>query len=158
MNSSPSERLTPQLPPPNPVTTGRHRRQLFRQVTLPVLLAMAGFLGLTVLAWLATAPQARLWSDVSLVFLAVLLSIFLILGVLIVAALSFVLLFLNRRLPPYTRLLQDYSEVARRTARVYSDKAVEPILKTQGFTASARALKRRLSRGGGQASSNQPHE
>jgi hypothetical protein len=117
-------------------------------ITLPSVLALAGFILVCVLAWGATSEKVSVWADVSLVFLAILLLFGLLLGIVINAALAYVVFYLNGMLPPYTRLLQNYSHKARYYTRSYADKLVEPIIKAQTTSASMRRLRRSLGRKG----------
>lgn len=133
-----------QLPEPNPYTMARHRSQVLRQITIPFVIALIIFLVFVVLAWMATSPEASLWADVSISYLAVLLLLGLIIGILFSAAIAYLIIYLNKALPPYTRLIQDYSEQARYYARVYSDKAVKPIIETESNSAKMSTLKRIL--------------
>lgn len=137
-----------ELPEPNPVTTGWHRKQTFRMITLPFILALVGFIAVCLLAWSATSDKASLWADISSVFLAILMIFGLLLGIVINAALAYVVFYMNGILPPYTRLLQNYSHKARYYTRSYADKLVEPIIKAQSTSARWRGLRRSVRRGG----------
>lgn len=133
-------------PEPNPVTMARHRREVFQQITLPFILLGVIFLALVVLAWIATAMQASLWADISIIMLSILLALMLFLGIAILAGIAYLVIYLNRSLPPYTRLVQDYTDQAGHYARVVADKAVAPIIRTHGFSASLHALREALAR------------
>lgn len=133
-------------PEPNPVTMARHRHEVFLQITLPLILLVITFLVLVVLAWIATAMQASLWADISIVFLSVLLAVMLVLGIASLAAIAYLVIYLNKSLPPYTRLVQDYTQQAGHYARVVADKSVAPILRTQGVSASLHALRTGIAR------------
>ena len=135
-----------ELPEPNPVTMGWHRKQVLRMITLPMIVALIGFLAACVLAWSATSAEDSLWADISLSFLAIMLAFGLFLGIIISAGLAYLFFYLTGLLPPYTRLLQDYSDKIRRYTRTYSDKAVEPIIKAESRSAAAKQLRQSLSR------------
>jgi hypothetical protein len=151
MDNLPSQEPAPQidpkpvLPEPNPVTTAKHRGEVFWQVTLPFIIGFGLFLVASVLGWIATSPEASVWADISTVFLISVLFIGFLIMTLVAAALAYLAYYMVRILPPYTRSAQDFSDLTRQYARVYADKIVEPILKIQGFTASSRALKKGLS-------------
>lgn len=134
------------LPEPNPVTMARHRREVFRQITFPLILIVLIFLALVVLAWIATAMQASLWADISIILLSTLLVLMLFLGIAILAGIAYLVIYLNQSLPPYTRLVQDYTDQARHYARLVADKSVAPIMQSRSFSASMRALRAALGR------------
>lgn len=135
-----------ELPEPNPVTTGWHRKQVLRMITLPSILALIAFIAVCVLAWRATSAEASVWADVSLAFLAILLAFGLLLGIILSAALAYLFFYLTGVLPPYTRLLQDYADKARRYTRIYADKTVEPIIKAKSASAATQQLGQSLGR------------
>ena len=110
-------------PEPNPVTMARHRHEVFVQITIPFILLVTIFLVMVVLAWIANAMQASRWADISIVFLSVLLTVMLVLGIAALVAIAYLVIYLNKSLPPYTRLVQDYTQQAGHYARVFADRA-----------------------------------
>jgi len=128
------------LPEPNPITMARHHREVLRQITIPFVIGLAVFLVVAALAWLATASKAAIWANISTVFLVILLFVMFFIITAISAALAVLAYQLVKLLPPYTRRVQDYSELATYYAQVYSDKTIAPIVKTQATSASVRAF------------------
>lgn len=128
------------LPEPNPVTMARHHREVLRQITVPFVIGLAVFLVVVGLAWVATSEQAALWSQISTIYLALVLAILFLILTALSAALAMLTYQLVKLLPPYTRRIQDYSELASYYAEVYSDKTIAPIVKTQATQASVRAF------------------
>ena len=118
----------------------RHHREVLRQITVPFVIGLAVVLFVVGLAWLATASIAAIWADISTMFLIILLFFMFFIFTAVLAALAVLTQQLVKLLPPYTRRLQDYSELATYYAQVYSDKTVAPIVKAQASTASMRAF------------------
>ncbi len=128
------------LPEPNPITMARHHREVLRQITVPFVIGLAVFLFVVGLAWLATASKAAIWADISTMFLIILLFFMFFIFTAVLVALVVLTQQLVKLLPPYTRRVQDYSELATYYAQVYSNKTVAPIVKAQASTASMRAF------------------
>jgi len=134
----PSKR--PALPPPNPVTQRAHRRQILRQVTLPLLFVVA--LAVTGI-WIATTQQiggvAR-WAEISAIFvilpLLIVTLIPLVLAVVVIYGIQQVL----KSLPPYTRKTQLAIERIQRQIKSGADISIKPILQIQGFLAVITSL------------------
>lgn len=92
----------------------RHRRQVFWQILLPVILAGAGVIALVVLATIAStrgstvtatwANIATVWLIIPLIFTGLFFAIF-------TAAMIFLLARLLRNVPTYTRLAQLYLQI-----------------------------------------------
>lgn len=133
-----------QLPEPNPITMARHRREVLVQITLPAVVLLVLMFAAFILAWLASSQEASLWADISIIYLVMVLGILLILVTAVSAGMAYLIIYLNKVLPPYTRLLQDYIGQASRYAQIYSDKAVEPILRTESFSTRMQAYKQIL--------------
>jgi hypothetical protein len=130
------EKAPRQLPEPNPITIGRHHREVLRQITIPFVIGLAVFLTVVVLAWMATAPKAQVWANISTMFLVLVLTVLFIILTAVSAALAYLVIYLVRILPPYTRMAQDYTDTARDYARTYADKATVPIIATNSASAT----------------------
>jgi predicted PurR-regulated permease PerM len=133
-----------ELPPPNPITGARHRREVFRQVTLPFLLGLLVFTVFVVLGWLGTTLQASLWADIALIFLIILLGFAAFVFLVISAALAYVIIAANRGIPPYTRLAQDKVDLIGQHVRRVSDRAAMPIINIQSRLARLRTLAEKM--------------
>lgn len=155
MNETPA----PPLPEPNPVTRTAHRRETFRQITLPFLLAVLVMVGLAVLAILGTSESASRWGSISLIYLICLGSIVALLFIALNAALVYMLIVIQRGLPPRTRQIQDYSALISQKVLDVSDKLAEPFIKTGSLAASLQTLRRagkRTSAAGGEYQNENP--
>ena len=92
----------------------RHRRQVFWQILLPVILAGAGVIALVVLAAIAStrgstvtgtwANIATVWLIIPLIFTGLFFAIF-------IAGMMFLFARLLRNIPTYTRLAQLYLQI-----------------------------------------------
>jgi hypothetical protein len=129
----------------NPKTHQDHKREVFWQITFPIIIGGILVLILAVLAVVAgteSGPLAQA-ADTALIFLIIPLMLFTLIFTIIFAAIAFGIIKLNSTLPFYTKQAQDAFARARQQVQVGSDKAVEPFLKIQSFLASMKALKRK---------------
>ena len=130
----------------NQITYRRHRREVFWQVTVPIAVGIILLAALAYLVTQTTSDQASVWADIS--------AIWLIVPVMMISLLSLVLLFasiylnvrLIRILPYYSLQVQKwFSLLAAQISRL-DNRAVEPILRFQGFRASITVLGRNIHR------------
>jgi len=134
------------LPERNPVTHQKHRQEVLLQITLPLLLGLAVFLTLAVLVVIASfqgGEQASVWADISTVWLIIPMMFAALIFLALTAGLAFGVTMLLRKLPPYAHLVQNFFEDVSYQVRRYSNKAVEPVLKTHGAVAALRSLRRK---------------
>jgi polyferredoxin len=134
------------LPERNPVTHQKHRQEVLRQITLPLLLGLAILLTpavLVVIAGFQGGEQVRVWADISTVWLILPMLLVTLIFLALTAGLAFGVTLLLRRLPPYARLVQDFFKKVSYQVRRYSNKAVEPVLKTHEAAAALRSLRPR---------------
>ncbi len=132
-------------PERNPKTHQMHRREVFLQITLPLMVGLVLVLILVVLTLMAATSGGSVAqaADASLIFLIIPLMIVTVIFTLIFGAVAFGVAKLNEALPIYTRQAQDLFQQVCRQVQMGSDKAVEPILKIRSFFASFGALKRK---------------
>jgi predicted PurR-regulated permease PerM len=130
-------------PERNPKTHQAHQREVFLQITLPLIIGLIIALALAVLAVVAATSDGNIKQagDAALIFLIIPLMFVTVLFTLIFSALAYGIIRLNGTLPFYTKQAQDVMEQVRRQVQVGSDKAVEPILKIRSFLASLGAIK-----------------
>ena len=132
------------LPERNPQTHAAHRRDVLRQITLPLvigsLLLVAG-MALVIIAAAGANGEVRRWADLSLIWLILPALIFslLILGLLF--GLTYLVSKLLGILPGYARLVQDgYTGLTGKVMHL-SDALVLPVLKLKGWSAAARKVR-----------------
>lgn len=133
-NNRAMEPLKP-LPPRNPVTTRKHRREVFWQITLPLLLGLFLIVALMVLAALQAAGSvnfSRRFADISLLWLIAPNLFLSLLNLALLVGLAAAATLLLHKLPPYARLAQDaFARLALKTGQI-CDRIVEPVLRGKG--------------------------
>jgi len=107
----------------------RHRRQVFWQILLPVILAGAGVIALVVLAAIAStrgstvsatwANIATVWLIIPLIFTGLFFAIF-------IAGMIFLFARLLRSIPTYTRLAQLYLQIFSVKVDTILHRVVQP--------------------------------
>ena len=134
-----------QQPERNPKTHAAHKREVFWQITFPLIVGLILVLALAVLTVFAATGDGRIAQagDAALIFLIIPLMLVTILFAIIFGAIAFGMIKLNSTLPIYARQAQDAFERVRQQVQLGSDKAVEPVLKIRSFFAKLEALKRK---------------
>jgi len=132
------------LPERNPITHQDHRREVFWQITFPLVIGAILILGLAVWTAIAAAQGGNVSqpADASLVFLIIPTMAMAFILLVIIAGFAYAVIWLNKSIPPYACQVQDFFASARDILRVGADKVVEPILRIQSALAALRALKR----------------
>ena len=132
------------LPERNPITHKDHRREVFWQITLPLLIGAILILGVAVWTAVAAAQGGNVSqpADASLVFLLIPTMAMALVLLVIIAGFAYAVIWLNNNIPPYARQAQDFFVSARDIVRMVADKVVEPVLRIQSALAALRALKR----------------
>jgi hypothetical protein len=130
----------------NPITQHKHRREVFWQITLPlvagVLLVIAAGAGV-ILSAATGSPQVGRWMSVSLIWLIVPALAITLLVTLLAGGAAYGVTWLLRWLPGFALKAQDFFVLLQvRMARA-ADAAVAPVLRIQGWLAALRALRRR---------------
>jgi hypothetical protein len=125
----------------NPKTHTEHRREVFWQITLPlvigILLVLAAVAAIIVSTVQPVSDVGR-WADVSLMWL-ILPSLFLAF-ILLVILIGLIVLasYLLRLIPPYALVVQLYIEQAKDKISEFFNLTVEPILRVKTIWAAAR--------------------
>ena len=135
----PSRRLP--TPERNPKTHAAHKREVFWQITVPLVLAVLLILAVVVaIIFSATQPVTDVsrWADVSLIWI-ILPSLFIALIILaitvgLVIAISQVL----KVIPRYARIIQLYFEQGKGKIGQLTNLMAEPILRIHSIWAAAR--------------------
>jgi hypothetical protein len=130
------------LPDRNLETYQNHRREIFWQITIPLVIGVLVVLALAVGILFGSVADVSRWADISIIWLILPSLLITLVFLIVTAALAYVVLLLINRLPPYMLLLQDFFHKIRDGVRRVSDKAVEPVLRVEGLKASWRALRR----------------
>lgn len=140
--------MTSQVPLPaqrgrNPITHQAHRREVMRQITLPLviggLLLLAAAVFVLVLG-VRGQGDVRRWADVSLIWLIAPMMVFALLFLVLTAGLAYAVTRLLAATPIFARQVQDFFILIQYRVAEIADKAVEPVLRSQQGAASWRAL------------------
>jgi hypothetical protein len=134
----------PNLPPRNPTTHARHRREVFWQITAPllgVLILLLVLVGLVIWSGVQASPEVGRWADISLVWLIVPAMIGAFLFLLLLSGITFGVIKLIQVLPPYARLAQDFFLRVQARVSGAADRLVRPIVQTKSTAAGARRLR-----------------
>jgi uncharacterized protein involved in cysteine biosynthesis len=125
----------------NPKTHAEHKREVFWQITLPLLIGILLMLA-AVVAIILSATQSVTdlgrWADVSLMWL-ILPSLFFAL-ILLISLIGFVYLisYLLRLIPRYALIVQHYFELAKNKVSQLTNLSIEPIFRMRSIWAAVR--------------------
>ncbi len=121
------------------------RREVFWQITLPLLVGVLLILGLG--AWIIfTTTQGgsvRQAADTSLIFLLIPNMAMAVIPLVLFAGLAFGVIWMNRNLPAYLHQIQDVFIKIRNGVMQGADKLVEPVLNLKSSLAALDVLKRK---------------
>jgi len=142
------QRDRPEFPPQgrNPATRREHQREVLWQISTPlvvgVLLALAAAGGV---AWAGATNSGEVskWADAALIWLITPLMVVSVLFIGLLGGLVYVLTLGIQRLPFFMHRVQNFFRLISLWVRKAADGAVEPVLRTQSFSAAWRALWRR---------------
>lgn len=132
------------VPPPNPKTRLKHRREVLWQITVPLLvvvLLLLGLVGLVVWSGIQANPEVGRWANISIVWLVVPVIIISFLFLLILAAITFGVIKLIQIIPGYAHIVQDFFLRIQVKVEAFTDRLVKPVIKTKSVTAGARRLR-----------------
>ena len=129
----------------NSRTEAAHKREVFWQITFPLIVGVVLALTLAVLAVVAATGGGRIKQagDAALICLIVPMMLFAFISGIIAGGIAFGLIKANQELPFVFKQMQDVFARVRYQVQNGSDKAVEPFLKIRSFFASIGALKRK---------------
>ncbi len=121
------------------------RREVFWQITLPLLVGVLLILGLG--AWIifttAQGGSVRQAADTSLIFLLIPNMAMAVIPLVLFAGLAFGVIWMNRNLPAYLHQIQDVFIKIRNGVMQGADKLVEPVLNLKSSLAALDVLKRK---------------
>jgi uncharacterized protein involved in cysteine biosynthesis len=127
----------------NPITTRHHRRETWWQISLPLLVGALIFVALAVGANFGTNEAVGQWARIAMILLAIPVIILALITLVVLVAFIYLIARLTGLIPPYAFLAQEFFARLARMSRQAADKAVEPILRLNAFTAGLGALRRR---------------
>jgi hypothetical protein len=134
----------PKIPPHgarlrNQRTAALVRRDVIWQIALPLGVAVVAVLvvmGLLIAP--VGAPARSVWADISLILLIIPASLFGLMGLALIVALSYGLFLLLRELPYYAKRAQDFVALATYRINMIAGKISEVVLSIRSFWAGAR--------------------
>ena len=132
-----------QLPHPEHYSYLKHRKQVVRQVILPVVISALLMIGLIVLICLATFNQGGdvgRWAAISTIWIVIPVMIAGLLVLAILGGLIYLMALALGALPKYTGMAQDYVYIARGYIIRGADMAVKPIIAVEGFVENIKAF------------------
>lgn len=132
--------------PRNPLTQQKHRREVMWQITIPVIVGTVIMLVVCGLAAALSSPLASRWADISIIWLIPPAFLVTLLFMVINAAGVYLLIKLIAAAPPFFYKAQNFFRRIQIRIGSISDKIVEPVLKVNGWSASARAATREARR------------
>jgi hypothetical protein len=140
------EQFIPPLRERNPITTQKHRHEVFWQITVPV--TVGGVLLLliaigVVIAYFANTGDIAKWASVSTIILIVPAMIIGLIVIVVSAGMAFLVTRGLSEAPFIARRIQDIAVLIVVRVNKASDASTEPFLRVHQFTAGLRALFRR---------------
>jgi hypothetical protein len=124
----------------NPQTEALHRREVFWQITVPLMIGGVIFAAFVILTIIANASLASQGADVALIWLLILPILMTLLVFVILAAMVYGLWKLLALLPGKMYQVQNIFQKIQAFVRMASDKLVEPFLKVHSTSASVGAF------------------
>ena len=144
-----NEPQRPRLMETNPLTRDIHRRELFRQVTLPLIIGISLVLALIVgvilvaIASYGNPEPISRWADVSLIWLLMPATLIALILLLVNVGLVYLVVQLLRVLPGYSHAIHLFVIRVQLKITDISDKLAEPFIKAHSASASLNALRGR---------------
>lgn len=134
---------TDKYKPKNPITYAKHRREVFWQITIPLILGAIVLIGLAV--WLSLVSfgdqvLAGKWASVSLIWLIIPAMVVTLVIAVILAGLVYLVMKIIQAFPAITFKVEEFMLMVRTRARQITDTAVKPVTATKSGWAAVRAL------------------
>ena len=129
------------IPERNPITHAKHRREVFLQITLPmligVLLVMA-VVAVIIFSGTTTTSDLSRWADVSLIWLILPSLVIALLFLIILSAFIYLITVVLQMTPRYARIIQLYFEIGKYRVGQISTQITEPFVKARSIWAVVR--------------------
>ena len=123
--------MSEKLPRPSTPQTPAHKRQVFWQILLPIILAAAVIVSIVVLAAVSTqggGETVAVWSDVSLIFMLIPLTFGIFIFLALIVAIIYGIQRLTNILPVYARIVQLHAERLTLVFKQWANKAADPAI------------------------------
>jgi hypothetical protein len=132
--------------PRNPITRQRHHREVFWQITLPIIIVSLILLVLAVLTVGLSAESASTWADISLIYMIVPALLMSLLAMIILAGGIYLTVWLIRMRPFYFFKGHNWFLLVNLRVGRVGDSLAEPFLRVRAWKAGAGALGRQIRR------------
>ncbi len=129
------------LPERNPKTHAAHRKEVWWQITLPLVIGcLVLVLAIAGVIWAAAGsrPQVTRWADISLIWLILPALFFALLGLGVLVGITYLVSKLLGVLPGYARVVQNAIASVQQKALKANNVLVAPALKLKSWFAGAR--------------------
>ena len=135
-----SEENQVSLQEPNPVTQAAHKKDFLKTVILPFSLVILVLITLVVIFAVFEIGELVTWSQISTIMLVSLCLVFGLVILALVGALVYLLSYVLKTMPVYTRKAQEGIETVRDQATRGADITVKPVIQIQSFLAAVNAI------------------
>jgi hypothetical protein len=121
------------LPVPRPERESyvKHRRDVTRQILLPVILVTfigVGLAALSIFAATGSNPGVSLWADIAAIWIIIPIMLLMLVILALTIALAYGLTRLLKISPRYTGIAQEYALWFNAQVSIWADKIVKPVL------------------------------
>jgi hypothetical protein len=124
------------VPRPERESYIKHRRDINRQIVLPVILATFVGIGLAIFSGFAMVTKnnsVSLWADISIIWLIIPMMMLALVILVIMLALVYGMKRLLKVSPHYTGLAQTYALWLNTEVSIWTDKIMQPILSIKAW-------------------------
>ena len=119
------------IPKPERESYVKHRRDVTRQIILPVILVAfigIGLAALSIFAATGSNPGVSLWADIASIWIIIPMMLLMLVILALTAGLAYGLTRLLKVSPRYTGLAQEYALWFNAQVSIWADKIVKPVL------------------------------
>ena len=119
------------VPRPERESYVKHRRDVTRQILLPVILAAligVGLAALSIFAATGSNPGVSLWADIATIWIIIPMLLLMLVILSLTIALAYGLTRLLKISPRYTGIAQEYALWFNAQVSIWTDKIVKPVL------------------------------
>jgi hypothetical protein len=109
----------------------KHRRDVTRQILIPVILVtfvVVGLAALSIFAATGSSPGVSLWADIAAIWIIIPMMLLMLVILALTAGLAYGLTHLLKVAPRYTSVAQEYALWFNAQVSIWADKLVKPIL------------------------------
>jgi hypothetical protein len=119
------------VPRPERESYAKHRRDVTRQIILPVILVTligVGLAALSIFAATGSRPGVSLWADIAAIWIIIPMMLLMLVILALTIAMAYGLTRLLKVSPRYTGLAQEYALWFNAQVSLWADKIIKPVL------------------------------